>query len=100
MNDYILLMFNDATDRATADDPKRWQSYLTELRGSGQFGGGSAIGSGERLRKGQAPQPASDDLDGFIRISAESIKEAKRFLDGNPVYEGGGTVDIRELPRD
>ncbi|WP_227544551.1 hypothetical protein [Sapientia aquatica] len=52
MNDYILLMFNDVLDPAQADDGVQWQQYLSMLRASGQFDGGSAIGAGERLKKG------------------------------------------------
>jgi len=28
------------------------------------------------------------------------LAHAKVFLAGNPIYEAGGTVEIRELPRD
>ncbi|GAB2877767.1 hypothetical protein GCM10027277_53920 [Pseudoduganella ginsengisoli] len=36
--------------------------------------------------------------DGYIRIRAASMEATQAFLDGNPVYEGGGTVEVRELP--
>ncbi|MGK5054417.1 hypothetical protein [Janthinobacterium sp. RB2P8] len=32
-------------------------------------------------------------------VQAESIDDAKKFLLGNPVLNAGGTVEIRELPR-
>jgi hypothetical protein len=32
-------------------------------------------------------------------VQADSIDDARRFLEGNPVFEAGGTVEIRELPR-
>ena len=54
---------------------------------------------GLRLRKSQADQPSANDLSGFIRVRAISLESAKQFLAGNPVYEAGGTVEIRELPR-
>ena len=56
--------------------------------------------SRECLQKNEAIQPASTELTGFVRVRAASLEEAKRFLVGNPVYEAGGTVEIRELPRE
>jgi hypothetical protein len=32
-------------------------------------------------------------------VNAENLAAAKSLLPGNPVYEAGGTVEIRELPR-
>jgi hypothetical protein len=36
---------------------------------------------------------------GFIKVQAESLDHARELLKGNPVFEAGGTVEIRELPR-
>jgi hypothetical protein len=99
MNDYILIMHDDATDR-DGQHGKNWPEYLSTLRQSGEFGGGSSIGPGECVQKGMAPRPASGALTGYLRVRAESLEGAKRFLVGNPVYEAGGTVEVRELPRD
>ena len=38
-------------------------------------------------------------LGGFIRVEAESLADAEALLAGNPVFENGGTVEIRELPK-
>ena len=100
MNEYILLMHGDAVDQQAADDAEAWGHYLSGLRATGGFDGGSSISGGERLRKGLAPQAAAQHITGFMRVRAESLDAAKRFLQGNPVYEAGGTVEIRELPRD
>ncbi|MDR2336229.1 MAG: hypothetical protein LBE61_22415 [Burkholderiaceae bacterium] len=100
MNDYILFMHHDAADTDAASDPDLWARYLARLRDTGLFDGGSAIGSGERLRKGTPDRPCDDDLSGFVRVRAESLSAARELLlPGNPVYEAGGTVELRELPR-
>ena len=31
---------------------------------------------------------------------AESLEAAKALVTGNPVYEAGGTVEVRHLPKD
>ncbi|KQV53912.1 MULTISPECIES: hypothetical protein [unclassified Duganella] len=86
MNDYILLMHDDAIDRAVAEDGARWEHYLSGLRASGQFDGGSVV-------------PAPARVNGYIRVRAESLEAAQRFLAGNPDYDAGGTVEVRALPR-
>ncbi|NML92401.1 YciI family protein [Novosphingobium olei] len=96
MNDYILLMHDDGG----AETGAAWAEYFSRLGQSGRFDGGSAIGAGRRYRKTGGNAEAPLPLTGFIRIRAESLAEAETFLAGNPVYETGGTVEIRELPRD
>ena len=94
MPDYIFFMHDDST----ADDAA-WEPYLTQLQQRGVFQGGSAIGDGVCLRK-RGPAPAlTAHLAGFIRVSADSLDQAKALLAGNPVFEAGGTVEIRALPR-
>jgi hypothetical protein len=38
-------------------------------------------------------------LNGYIRVSADSMQRARFLLIGNPQFEASGTVEIRELPR-
>ncbi len=94
MPDYILLMHDDATG-----DEEAWEGYLSRLRQSGSFQGGSAIGEGLCARKGGAAAAVTAHLTGYIRLTADSLDHARSMLSGNPVFEAGGTVEIRELPR-
>jgi hypothetical protein len=96
MHDFILLMHDDATAPLS---PDMWTPYLASLQARGIFDGGSAIGAGECFRKQGEPGAISDALGGYIRVRAESLAAARAYLAGNPVYECGGTVEIRELPR-
>jgi hypothetical protein len=94
MGDYIFLMHNDAVA-----DEEEWEPYIRGLQQRGCFQGGSAIGDGTCVRKAGVPASSSAHLAGFIRVSADSLEQAKSLLSGNPVFEAGGTVEIRELPR-
>ena len=94
MADYILLMHDDA-----AGDDMDWEPYLRRLRQDGIFQGGSAIGDGVCVRKSGEPAPLMARVVGYIRVTADSLDQAKSLLIGNPVYDAGGTVEIRELPR-
>ena len=94
MADYILFMHDDAVD-----DPNAWDAYLPTLKQKGVFEGGSAIGGGICTRKGVAAADITKHLVGYIRVAAATIDEVKSLLSGNPHFEAGGTVEIRELPR-
>jgi hypothetical protein len=94
MPDYIFLIHNDADDGGT-----EWAPYLARLRESGHFEGGSAIGDGACVRKTGAAPPLSAHLVGYLRVSANNFEHAKSMLAGNPHFEAGGTVEVRELPR-
>jgi hypothetical protein len=94
MPDYILLMHDDAVH-----DEQAWEPYLHGLRQDGCFQGGSAMGGGICVRKSGPPAPLTAHLSGFIRVNADDLDHARSLLLGNPLFEAGGTVEIRELPR-
>ena len=96
MNDYIFLMHNDAFDQCRDED---WKSYIAKLRSSGQFEGGSVIGTGVCATKSGITTEITAHVSGYILIQAESMSYAQKLLHGDPVFEAGGTVEIRELPR-
>lgn len=97
MRDFILLMHRDTTAPVPGE---MWASYFAMLRERGVFDGGSSIGPGGSFRKQSQPAAVSEELAGYIRVRAESLEDAQALIEGNPVYECGGTVEIRELPRD
>ena len=94
MPEYILLMHDDADT-----DDVVWEPYIRKLQQDGFFEGGSAIGDGVCARKRGTPAPVTAHLCGYIRVRADSLDRAKSLLNGNPHFEAGGTVEIRELPR-
>ena len=96
MNDYILLMHDDVPSHA--DRGLEWAPYVERLRAAGAFQGGSAIGGGLCASK-RGPAALTTHLSGYIRIKATDMTEARELVNGNPVFEAGGTVEIRELPR-
>lgn len=51
-------------------------------------------------RKGAPADSACLDVTGYLRVRAANLDDAARFLTGNPHYEAGGGVEIRELPTD
>ena len=99
MNDYILFMHDDAPGGSRPG--AEWAAYFARLRASGAFQGGSSIGDGVCLNKRGAPvHEVARHLGGYIRVQAADLDAAQALVAGNPVYEAGGTVEVRELPRD
>lgn len=97
MADFVLLMHDDAVDTRAADDPALWNAYIMHLVEADALEGGSAFGGGVTLRKGGlAPAPRSS-ITGYMRIEAADLAAARALIPGNPVYEAGGTVEIRAL---
>lgn len=96
MQDILILMHDDAPHPV---DAAAWGPYLATLVAAGQLQGGSAIGPGLRLRQGAPEVAVEGDLGGYIRVSVENLDAAKALLAGNPVFEAGGTVEVRSLPR-
>ena len=94
MADYIFLMHDDAD---VSDHT--WEPYILHLQERGVFQGGSTVGDGLCIRKDGAVRPLTVHVTGYIRVSADSLEQAKSLLIGNPQFEAGGTVEIRELPR-
>jgi len=98
MNDYILFMHDDVPDGDHRPDGD-WSSYFAKLREAGAFQGGSAIGDGVCVSKARKGGALTRHISGYIRIRAASLDAARELVAGNPVYEAGGTVEVRELPR-
>ena len=98
MNEYILFMHDDAPEGG--DRSQAWAAYFAKLRQAGVFDGGSAIGEGLCVAKSKPAPGITRHLSGYIRIRAADLAQARDLVAGNPVFEAGGTVEIRELPRD
>src|SRR5215472_14817731 len=96
MPDYLMLMHNDPAKAASDAD---WAAYIQALAKTGKFQGGSAIGDGVCRRKSGTAPAITARIGGFIRVEAASLADAEGLLAGNPVFENGGTVEIRELPK-
>ena len=100
MNEYLLLMHADARDPETANSGEAWAAYLARLRELGCFEGGSSLGRGISRRLGQPDSPAKTPIDGFIRVRCDDLASALALVAGNPAYEAGATVEVRELVKD
>lgn len=95
MAEFLFLMHDDTTSPV---DSAAWPAYFAQL--GARFQGGSSIGSGVTVRRDVDPPVLTAHLAGYIKVVAADLHEARGLVPGNPVYEAGGTVEVRELPRD
>jgi YCII-related domain-containing protein len=95
MADFILLMHGDAVGETNTAD---WGAYIAGLQAQGAMQGGSAIGGGATYRKAGDPAALNPHIVGYLKVTAPDLAAAAALLSGNPVYEAGGTVEVRELP--
>lgn len=94
MAEFLLLMHSDYDLSGQKED---WELYLAKLEAAGVLRGGSAIGAGLCVRREGHPAGLSKTIVGYIKIEAQNLLKAKSLLLGNPAFEAGGTVEIREL---
>ena len=88
MAEFMMLMRGGAN---SAD----WTDYIAKLQSTGTFRGGSALGNGVCIAKEFQPDPSG--VTGFMRFEAESIETVRSLVEGNPVFEADGVVEILEL---
>jgi len=96
MADFLLLMHDDAVEPIREAD---WNTYLDALGASGALLGGSAVGGGACVRRAGPVPEISRRIVGYVKVRAADLDAARARVPGNPVYEAGGTVEVRELPR-
>jgi hypothetical protein len=99
MKDYILFMHDNTPDGQSHRKGDEWARYVAKLKQAGVFQGGSSIGDGVCASKAVPAPDITRHLSGYIRVQAESLIQARELVIGNPVFESGGTVEIRELPK-
>lgn len=87
MADFVMVMMGSASNGD-------WDTYIEKLIASGKFRGGSSLGKGIGASKGANNSDCT--ITGFIRLSADSLDEVKALLEGNPLYEAGGRIELLE----
>jgi hypothetical protein len=97
--EFLFLMHDDVLTGSDAIGDDAWEQYIARLQQGGHFDGGSAIGGGITVHKaGAGVKRITRQLTGYLRIRADDLDQARKLVEGNPVFEAGGTVEIRELP--
>ena len=87
MADFVMVMMGSASKGD-------WDTYIEKLIASGKFRGGSSLGKGIAAVKGSEESECT--VTGYIRLAASSLDDVKELLEGNPLYEAGGRIELLE----
>ena len=74
-----------------------WAPYIERMIATGKFRGGSGLGNGVVVSKRDDRSDQACVVTGFMRFEAETIGEVRELVQGNPVYDAGGEVEVLEL---
>ena len=87
MPDYVMVMMGTSSKGD-------WDSYIEKLIASGKLKGGSSLGNGVSLTKGDSDTDCV--ITGYMRFSAGNLEEIRELVAGNPLYEAGGRIELLE----
>lgn len=97
MPTFLFLMNSDTTRPERVED---WGSFVQGLIATKRLLGGSSLGNGVAVRKNDEAMERATSHVGYLLIEAADLDDARALLEGNPVFEAGGTVEIHELVPD
>jgi hypothetical protein len=109
MKSYLFL-FRGGMDMAGSSpqqlqaNMEKWQGWIGALMKSGNSTGGQPLESSGKVltgaRKVVTDGPfaeAKDVIGGYLLISAESLDHAAELAKGCPIFDHGGTVEVRPI---
>ncbi len=111
MNDFLLVFRNSTQAGAQQPSPqqmqdmmKRWQDWIGGLaaqdklvdRGNPLLRDGKVVKAGGLVTNGPYAD-ISESIGGYTLIRAESLEEAARLTEGCPIFEMGGSVEVRQI---
>lgn len=105
MSDFVYL-FRGGMSQGSAEEMQknmqRWSIWMKELADKGHFKNGEPLESSGRVLKGNnkvvtdGPYAESKDLvGGFMLVTAGNLDQATDIAKGCPIFDYGGTVEVR-----
>ncbi len=107
-NDYLLLFRGGANPEDMSPEQMKatmnnWMSWMKGLKKNKQLTLGHPLQDGGKVLsgpKGKNVAPFSDTPDsigGYLLIKAKSLAEATKIAKGCPIFNNGGTVELRAV---
>ena len=83
------------TPEAQEEEMRVWTAWFTAL-GDSVADIGNPFAASSTVTTGGATEGATSKLGGYSIINAESLTEAAKKVDGCPVLQSGGSVEVYE----
>jgi hypothetical protein len=106
--DYVLLVRGganpeDMTPEQMKTTMNNWMAWMDELKKRNQLTlahpleDGGKILSGAKGKNAKAFKDDKDAVGGFFLIKAKSLADATKIAKGCPIFNNGGTVELRAV---
>jgi hypothetical protein len=111
MSDFLFLFRSERTgSNPSPEDMQRslqkWGEWIQGLSANGAFKAGEPLDSGGKVVAGpkrvvtDGPFVESKEIvGGYLIVTAKSVDDAAEISKGCPIFEQGGSVEVREIRR-
>lgn len=110
MKDYLLLFRNGLDYKAASPEllqqsMMKWKTWMDKLGAAGQLSGGerleetgAVINEHKQLSDGPYAE-GKEVVGGYLSVKANDLAGAVEIAKGCPIYEYGGSTEIREIAK-
>jgi hypothetical protein len=92
------------TPQAMQEEMQKWIGWMKELGQKGHFKSGEPLEKEGKVLRGKnkaitdGPYPeAKDVVGGYLIVTAETLDHAAQLAKGCPIFDNGGTVEVRQI---
>ena len=107
-NEYMLLFRGGANPEDMTPEQMKmtmnnWMSWMKQLKKSKRLTSGQPLQDGGKVLSGAkgrnvaAFRDRRDSIGGYMLIKARNLGEATRMAKGCPIFNNGGTVEVRAV---
>ncbi len=107
----FLYLFRGGADASTLSPEQmqqtmnKWFAWMGELKSKGKFKAGEPLGDEGTVLSGKRGQTVTDgpfvegkeEVGGYLIVFANHLGEATEMARGCPIYDNGGTVEVRPI---
>ena len=109
MSDFLFLFRSERTGSTASPEEmqrslRKWGEWIQGLTQNGAFKGGEPLNSGGKVVAGpkklvtDGPFVESKEIvGGYLIVTAKSVDDAAEISKGCPIFDEGGSVEVREI---
>ncbi len=106
MKDFLYLFRGGlaTTEEEREKSMQRWGAWIQQLSTAGKSKGGYPLERGGKLISGRTKlvtdgpfAESKEVVGGYLIVSAKDLAEAVDLSKGCPIFENGGTVEVRQI---
>jgi hypothetical protein len=107
MNSYLYVFrggMSGGTPAETQANMQKWGAWIKQLTEKGTFKAGEPLEQGGKVLSGKNKTltdgpyaEAKDVIGGYLLVTARSLDDATEIARGCPIFDHGGTVEVRPV---